>query len=70
MNIPRDAVGGALAGAQRTAGALLWVYHVPKQAFTYARRTFFIGYMGLVFVVEVAQGGQHRIGRRLAQPAQ
>src|SRR5699024_6316160 len=56
--------------AERTSLTFIRIDPVLYKVLTDTRRTFLIHDMGDVFVPEISQGGEHRIGRRLSQGTQ
>ena len=64
----RDRAGGTMLGANRAAGAVV-LHDIPDQRFAPARWTA-TGNVRFVFIPEILEGGDHRIGCALAQAAQ
>ena len=67
---PSDGPVGAGPLAVAAAVALFGINGIVDQGLADSGRTMFLQDVGLVFLPEVAQGGQNRIGRRFPQPAE
>src|ERR1035437_8725523 len=65
-----DRVHGALPGTRGAALAFGRVDTGLGQRFTLAAGTMLVKHVGVVFLAEVAQRGEDRIGSRLAQPTE
>src|SRR5450830_856861 len=65
-----DAAGGALLGAEHAAGAGLGVDVVGDQRLALARRAAPLADVRVQLIAEVAQGSEHRVGRRSAESAE
>ena len=65
-----DAVGRALLGAEHAAGAGLGVDVVRDQRLALAGRAALLVDMRFVFIAEVPDGREHRVGRRAAEGAE
>src|SRR5690606_16799353 len=65
-----DGIAGAVAQAELAAGAFLRVNFIGDECFADPRRAALVKNMGFVLIPEVADGGQHRVGGSLPQPAQ
>src|SRR5665648_1009132 len=65
-----DAVDGALLGAERAAGADLGVDVVRDQRLALARRAAPLADVRVQLIAEVAQGSEHRVGRRSTESAE
>ena len=60
----------AFAGAEGTSGAGIFADFVMEQGLTDTRRALLIPNMGFIFLPEIFDGGEHRVGCRGAQAAQ
>src|SRR5665648_610531 len=65
-----DAADGALLGAERAAGADLGVDVVRDQRLALARRAAPLADVRVQLIAEVAQGSEHRVGRRSTESAE
>ncbi len=65
-----DGARGAVAGAQGAALALGGVDGVVEQVLTHPGGAALVHHVGHILVPEILQGGEHRVGGRLAQGAQ
>ena len=65
-----DGLCGALTSAEATADALLFVDGVGQQIHALLGGALLVVDVSLVFVTEVTDGGQNRVGSSLAQAAQ
>ena len=68
--MPEIASAGTGSCAQSTAFALLAVDDIAQQRFTYAGRTLLVNDMGHIFIPEILQGREYRVGSGLAEAAQ
>src|ERR1035438_4928249 len=65
-----DGMDGTPPGARRAALAFGRVYAGLGQRFALAGGAMLVKYVGVVFLAEMAQRGEDRIGSRLPQPAE
>ena len=65
-----DGPGGTGAGAQGTAAALVGVDHILQQGLADTGGAAFVHHMGYIFLTEMLQSGQNRVGGGLTQSAQ
>ena len=69
LNLTRDSSGRAVSRAESTAAALFGIYHYAGKLFAMAGRAALFIDVSLVFIAEIAEGGKHRVGSRLAKTA-
>lgn len=70
LALSRDAVLRAVLGAEAATGTCLRVYVIGYQRLTYTGRALLVPDVGLVFLAEVIDGGEHRVGGRGPQAAE
>ena len=70
LDLARYCVGRTFLGAERTASAFVGVNRIAEKIGTAPCRAFLLFYMSLIFVSEILDSSQNRVGSSLTETAE